>query len=148
MSSGLIVWTRQTGSAMPPRASSLMYRTRAKSGAYSRDFSRFTRRPPLIYTANYHRISPEFIRSRKSVPMASTAERPCILLKTKNRNKRAKQFLQLVIVHLYIYIFTTVALCLEQTSSSYKLGGELDAHYWIERVLQILHKRLELELQL
>ena len=34
--------------------------TQAESGAYSRDSSRFPRRRPCIYTANRHRVSPEF----------------------------------------------------------------------------------------
>ena len=38
--------------------------SRVESGAYSWDPSRFPRRSPLLYNANRHRISPEFIRSR------------------------------------------------------------------------------------
>ena len=55
------------GLAVPPRVSPLILHTRAESGAYSRDFSRFPRR---------RRASPEFIESRNCVPMAFTGERP------------------------------------------------------------------------
>ena len=46
----------------------------AKSGAYLRDSSRFPRRRPFFNTADHHRVSPKFIRSRKCVPTALTAE--------------------------------------------------------------------------
>ena len=41
-----------------------------------RDSSRFPRRRPFIYTANRHRVSPEFIRSRVCLAMAFIAESP------------------------------------------------------------------------
>ena len=43
----LSVWSRETGSAVPSRTSLLFLHTQSKSGAYSRDSSRFPpRRPP------------------------------------------------------------------------------------------------------
>ena len=74
--SRLIIWSRETGSAVPSRASVFILHTKAESGAYSRDSSRFPRRHPFMYTANRHRVSPEFIRSHNRVPMAFTAESP------------------------------------------------------------------------
>ena len=52
----------------------LIFHTQAESGAdYARDSSRFPRRRSLfIYPANRHRVSPEFMRLRKCVPMAFT----------------------------------------------------------------------------
>ena len=37
----------------------------AESGAYSRNFSRFRRRPPFTYTANRHRVSPKFYKVKQ-----------------------------------------------------------------------------------
>ena len=48
----------------------------AESGAYSRNSSRFPRRPPFIYTAVCHRISSGFIGSPNCVPKAFTAASP------------------------------------------------------------------------
>ena len=64
------------GSPVPRQAAHL--HTKAESGAYLRDSSRFPRRRPFIYlTAIRHRASPEFIGSRNyCVPMAFTAESP------------------------------------------------------------------------
>ena len=58
-----------------PRVSLLNLRTRAESGAYSQNSSRFTRRHPFIYTA-IAMVSPEFIGSHDVVSMAFTAESP------------------------------------------------------------------------
>ena len=61
-------WSRETGSAVPSRVILLILHIQTELGAYSRDSSRFPRRchSPFIYvTANHHRVSPEFIRSRK-----------------------------------------------------------------------------------
>ena len=71
--SRLRIWSRETGSVVQSRVSLLILHTYAKSGAYSRDSSRFPRRRPYIYTANRHRVSPEFIRSRDWAPMVFTA---------------------------------------------------------------------------
>ena len=46
--SRLRIWSRETGSAVPPRVSPLILHTRAEFGAYSRDFYRFPRRLPLF----------------------------------------------------------------------------------------------------
>ena len=49
------IWSRDTDSAVPSLVSLLILHTRAESGAYSWDFSRFWRRRPLyICTANRH----------------------------------------------------------------------------------------------
>ena len=69
-------WSRETGLAIPSRVSLLILPTQAESGAYSRDSSRFPPRRPNIDIVNRHRDSPEFIRSRNSVPVAFTAESP------------------------------------------------------------------------
>ena len=90
----LRVWSRETGPAVPARVGSLIRHTRDKSGAYSRDFSRFLRRRPLSYTARRRWVCAESIKFRYGVRMAFTAERPCILSKMKNMNKRAKYFFQ------------------------------------------------------
>ena len=66
------IWSRETGSAVPSRVS---LHTQAESGAYLRDSSRVPRRRPFI-TVIRHRVSLEFIGSRKCVPMAFTAESP------------------------------------------------------------------------
>ena len=50
--------------------------TQAESGAYLRDSSRVPRRRRFMKTAIRHRVSPEFIGSRKCVLMAFTAESP------------------------------------------------------------------------
>ena len=44
----LRIWSRETGSAVPSRASLLALHTQAESGAYSWDSSRFPRRRPFI----------------------------------------------------------------------------------------------------
>ena len=64
------------GFGRPSRVSLLILHTQTELGAYPRDFSRLPRRRPFMYTANRHRVSPEFIRSRICVPMAFTAESP------------------------------------------------------------------------
>ena len=68
----LRIWSRQTGVRPSHLASarSLATHTHDESGAYTRDSSRFPRRRPFIYTANRHRVSHEFNRSRNRVPMA------------------------------------------------------------------------------
>ena len=48
----------------------------AECGAYLRDSSRYPRGASIYETAIRHRVSPEFIGSRKCVPMAFTAESP------------------------------------------------------------------------
>ena len=53
-----------------------IFHVQAESGAYSRNSSRFPRRPPFIYTAMCHRISSGFIESPNCVPKAFTAESP------------------------------------------------------------------------
>ena len=65
--SRLRIWSHETGSAVPSRVSLLIFHTQAESGAYSQDSSCFPRRRPLFDTANRHRASPEFIRSRNCV---------------------------------------------------------------------------------
>ena len=97
--SRLRIWFRETDSAVPPRFSPLIFYTRAESGPYSRDFSRFPRRRPFImYAANRHRISPEFIgsshaiayrwrslpkgrRRRAGGPQGSSSNRGCCLFR-------------------------------------------------------------------
>ena len=74
--SRLGIRSRETGSAAPPRISLPILHNQAESNAYSRDSSRFPRRRPFIYTTIRDRVSPEFIRSRNCLPMASTAESP------------------------------------------------------------------------
>ena len=72
--SRLRIRPRQTGSAVPSRASLLILHTQAESSAI----------PPIpaaasIYLfkiATRHRASPEFIGSRNCVPMAFIAENP------------------------------------------------------------------------
>ena len=62
------------GRLIPHQPAHPPYGTQAESGAYSRDFSRFPRQRPFIYTANLHRICPKFISShanacrRRSLP--------------------------------------------------------------------------------
>ena len=65
--SRLRIGSRETGSSVPSRISPLIFHTQAEYGAYLRDSSRFPRRRPFIYTANRHRVSLEFIRSRNCV---------------------------------------------------------------------------------
>ena len=43
------IWFRETGLAVPSRASLLIFHTQAESGAYLRGSSRFPRRRPFIY---------------------------------------------------------------------------------------------------
>ena len=72
--SRLRIWSRE-----PSRPVSLLIlHTRAESvnGAYSGDSSGYPWRRPFIYTVNRDRVSPELIRSRKSVPIAFAAESP------------------------------------------------------------------------
>ena len=45
----LRIWSRETGSAVPSRASLFILHTEAEPGAYSRDSSRFLRWRPFIY---------------------------------------------------------------------------------------------------
>ena len=69
---GILV-SRDGFSRPVPRQSAHLH-TQVKSGAYLRD-SEF--RSGVHYeTAIRHRVSPEFIESRKCVPMAFTAENP------------------------------------------------------------------------
>ena len=68
--SRLKIWSRETGSAVPSRASLIILHSQTEFGAYSRDFCRFSRRRPLIYTVRRLRASPEFIRPRKCIPMS------------------------------------------------------------------------------
>ena len=81
---GLIIWSRETGSAVPSCASSLLLRTQAISSmhvwclltGYS-IFSRFPRRRPAIpSTVIIDRASPKRIGSRPCVSMASAATSP------------------------------------------------------------------------
>ena len=100
--SRLRIWSRETGSAVLPRASPLIFDTRAESsiinhlyGAYSRNLSRFPqRRCPFIYTVNRRRVSTEFIsgqaiayrwrslprgrRRRASSPQGSSSNGCCL----------------------------------------------------------------------
>ena len=46
-----------------PRQPAHSPHSKAESGAYSRDSSRFARRRPFIYAINRNRVGPEFIRS-------------------------------------------------------------------------------------
>ena len=64
------------GSPVPRQPAHL--HTQAESSAYLRDSSRVPRRCPFINlkTAIRQRVSPEFIGSRKCLPMASIAESP------------------------------------------------------------------------
>ena len=74
----LRIWFRETGSAVPSRVSLLILHNQAKYGANVRDSSRFPRWFPLSYTNNHYQVSPEFIRSRKCVLTAFTAESPVL----------------------------------------------------------------------
>ena len=74
----MIIWSRETGSAVPSRVSPLTLHTRPES-----DWLVFIRGtpPPLSattppYTVKRHPASPEFIRLRNWVPTAFTAESP------------------------------------------------------------------------
>ena len=60
----LRIWSREIGSSVPFHVSLLILHTQVESGAYSRDSSSFPRRYLVIYAANRHRISPEFISSQ------------------------------------------------------------------------------------
>ena len=64
--------SRDGFSRLVPRQPAHLH-TQAESGAYLRDSSRVPRRRPYE-TAIRHRVRPEFIGSRKCVPMALTAE--------------------------------------------------------------------------
>ena len=44
-----MIWSRETGSAVPSRVSLLILHTQAESGAYLRDSSRVPRRRPFIH---------------------------------------------------------------------------------------------------
>ena len=71
--SRLRIWSRETGSTVPSRVSLLILQTQGESGAYSR--ASFL--PPATastYTVNRHRVSPEFIGLRYSVPMRCTID--------------------------------------------------------------------------
>ena len=75
--SRLRIWSRETGSTVPSRVSLLI--SILSGGMWClRDSFRIQRRRPFIYLkpAICHRVSPEFIGSRKCVPMAFTAESP------------------------------------------------------------------------
>ena len=62
------------GSPVPRQPAHL--HTQDESGTYLRDSSRFPRRRPLKKNAIRHRVSPEFIESRKCVrERCSTADR-------------------------------------------------------------------------
>ena len=74
--SRLKIWSRETGSAVPSRVSSLILHTQAEftHGLHSRAPLSAT---ASFYTFNHHRVNPEFIGSRKYVPVALTdASRP------------------------------------------------------------------------
>ena len=74
--SRLRIWSRETGSAVPPRVSLLILHTQAASGSYSRDFRDSAH---IDYTVNRHRVSPKLIGSSRSfVSMAFTAECPLV----------------------------------------------------------------------
>ena len=71
--SRLRMWSREIGSAVPPRVSPLISIHGLNLVLPStRDFPCFPRRRPHIH----HRASPKFIRSRYCIPMAFTAENP------------------------------------------------------------------------
>ena len=76
-SKGLIIWSRETGSAVPLRASLLMSILRLNlviPYGIPPDFRGGIHL--FISAAIRHRVSPEFIGSRTRVPMAITAESP------------------------------------------------------------------------
>ena len=58
--SRLRIWCHETGSAVPSGVSLLILHTQAEYGAYSQDSFRFPRQTPFIFTANRHRVSPNF----------------------------------------------------------------------------------------
>ena len=71
------IWSRETGSVVPSRASPLILHTRAESGAYSRDYSRFPRRcpniilPSIVIIGSVQSLSGQC--QANCVPMAFTA---------------------------------------------------------------------------
>ena len=71
--SRLRIWSRETGLAVPSRVSPFILHTQAKSGAYSRDSSRFPRRRPHIPSTTIESV-PSLSLSRSCVPMALTTE--------------------------------------------------------------------------
>ena len=76
-SSRQITWSRDIGSAVLSLVSLLILHTRAESGAYSWDSSRFSAVASMVYLYREpHWVSQEFIRPRKYVPLAFTAECP------------------------------------------------------------------------
>ena len=91
--SRLRIWSRETGSTVPSRVSLVILHTQTESGAYSRDFSRFPRWRPFLYTVNRHRVNSEFIshatayrwrslprhrQHRTSSPQVSSSNRCCL----------------------------------------------------------------------
>ena len=52
--SRLIIWSRETGSAVSSRVSLLILHTQAEFDAYPRDSSRFPRRHPFIFYLSRH----------------------------------------------------------------------------------------------
>ena len=71
-----ICLARQVRQSIPSRVSLLILYTPAESGAYSQeDFSRFPRRRRLFsFIVHNHRVSPEFTRACKYVPISFTTE--------------------------------------------------------------------------
>ena len=72
--SSLRFWSRETGSAIRPRVSPIIFHAQAESGAYSRVLLLSTK--ASVYTVNRHRVCPEYIWSRFYVRMAFTVESP------------------------------------------------------------------------
>ena len=72
--SSLRIWSRTTGSTVPPRASLLVLHTQAESGAYSRGSSRFPRRRSFIH--RHLPLGQSRVYQVSCVPMAFTAENP------------------------------------------------------------------------
>ena len=65
-----ILVSRDRFSGVPSRVILLILHPQAATGAYSRASSRFPRQHPFLDTANYHRVSREYIGSLNCVPMA------------------------------------------------------------------------------
>ena len=73
----LSIWSRETGSAVPSRASLLISILRLNMVLTHRIPPDFRGGAHLfVLTAIRHRVSPEFIGSRNCVPMAFSAESP------------------------------------------------------------------------
>ena len=90
--SRLRVWSLEIGSAVPSRVSPLILHTQTESSIINHQSSIINHQSSIwclltgflsnsaaaaiFYTANRHRVSPEFIRSGICVPMAFKAESP------------------------------------------------------------------------